>query len=143
MAVDITEEIFIERTREQVAAYVMEPENDPIWLGGIVEVGWVSEPPLAEGSLISRAAKFLGRRLEYTYEVVELEPGSKISMRTDKPFEMATSYEFDEADGGTRMTAHLWGGGDGFYRLAGPVLAAAVRRSISSDLRSLKEILEG
>jgi hypothetical protein len=38
-------------------------------------------------------ARFLGRRLEYTYEVIELVPGERLVMRTQQgPFPMETSY---------------------------------------------------
>ena len=35
MAIDVKAEVQIARTREDVAAYVVNPENDPLWIGGI------------------------------------------------------------------------------------------------------------
>ncbi len=40
------------------------------------------------------------------------------------------------------MRIHTAGEGGGFYKLAGPVLAAAVRRGVQKDLRELKRVLE-
>jgi hypothetical protein len=53
------------------------------------------------------------------------------------------SYEFEDAAGGTLMRIRTTGDASGFYRLAGPMLAAAVRRGVAWDLARLKLLLEG
>jgi hypothetical protein len=65
-------------------------------------------------------------------------------MRSVKaPFPMRVVYEFEDANGGTRMRIRVSGDASGFYRLGGPLLAPAVRRSIAGDLRRLRSLLEG
>ncbi len=57
------------------------------------------------GSRFAFVAQFLGRRLEYEYQVVEYIPQRRLVMRTsDGPFPMETTYEWEEAENGTRMT---------------------------------------
>jgi hypothetical protein len=64
-------------------------------------------------------------------------------MRSVKaPFPMTVVYEFEDADGGTRMRIRTRGEASGFYKLAGPMLAAAVKRGVAGDLARLKAILE-
>ena len=65
-------------------------------------------------------------------------------MRTaDGPFPMETTYTWEESEGGgTRMTLRNRGEPAGFSRLAGPVLAAAMRRANRKDLERLKTLLE-
>jgi hypothetical protein len=47
-------------------------------------------------------ARFLGRRLAYTYEVVELVPGRRLVMRTAQgPFPMETTYTGEPEGTGT------------------------------------------
>jgi uncharacterized protein YndB with AHSA1/START domain len=89
-------------------------------------------------------AHFLGRRLAYTYEVVELEPGQRLVMRTtDGPFPMETTYTWDTtADGNTRMTLRNRGNPAGFSRFAAPAMERAMRRATTKDLARLKEQLE-
>jgi len=89
-------------------------------------------------------AHFLGRRMAYTYEVVELVPGERLVMRTaEGPFPMETSYTWSTTgDGGTRMTLRNRGEPSGFSILVAPFMAAAVRRANRKDLQLLKELLE-
>jgi uncharacterized membrane protein len=143
MATDLRVEQRIERPRAEVAAYVTDWQNDPTWIKALAEVRLLSEPPLRVGSRVLRVAHFLGRRIEYINEVVELEPGTRLVMRSVKaPFPMSVVYEFDEAGEATLMRIRAQGDADGFYRLAAPVLSRAVKRTIAADLRRLKNVLE-
>ncbi len=55
-------------------------------------VQWTSSPPVAVGSAVTYVARFPGRRLEYTYEIVELDPGERLVVRTRQvPFPMETT----------------------------------------------------
>ena len=57
--------------------------------------------PLAIGSRVAFVARFLGRRLAYTYEVRELVPGERFVMRTaEGPFPMETSYTWSDTPSG-------------------------------------------
>ena len=142
MAIDITAEVTIDRKREDVAWFAMDPENDPVWIGGIVEAKMVTEPPFGKGTRVARVAKFMGRRMEYTPEVIGYEPGKLLEMSTDVPFEMTIRYEFEDAGDGTLARIRVQGEGSGFYRMAAPLLARVVKRNVSSDLRTLKRLLE-
>ena len=85
----------------------------------------------------------MGRRLAYTYEVVEAAPGERLVMRTaDGPFPMETTYTWADAGGGTRMTLRNRGNPVGFSILVAPFMAAAVRRANRKDLARLKARLE-
>ena len=144
MNVDVSTEIVIKRPREQVAAYSADPDNAPIWYVNIKEVQWESQPPLALGSRIAFVATFLGRRLAYTYEIIDFQPGSRLVMSTQEgPFPMETTYIWeDAADGATRMTLRNRGSPSGFSNLVSPLIASNMRRTNQKDLAKLKEILE-
>jgi uncharacterized protein YndB with AHSA1/START domain len=143
MSIDVTAQATIEAERERVASYATDPRNDPLWIGGIVEAEMLSDPPLEKGSTVRRVATFLGKRIEYVMEVAELEPGSRIVMRSVRsPFPMVVTYSFADASGGTRARIRVEGEPAGLYRVAGPVMAQAVKRSILRDVRTLKAIME-
>jgi uncharacterized protein YndB with AHSA1/START domain len=128
---------------DRIFAYATDPRNDPVWIGGVSEAELLGEPPVEKGSSVRRLASFMGRRIEYVLEVAELEPGSRLAMRSVRsPFPMAVTYSFEPANGGTRMTIRVEGEPGGMYRLAGPFLPGMVRRSVAGDLRRLRAILE-
>src|SRR5438445_1031601 len=106
MEVDVSTDIVIDRPIDDVAAYAGNPEHAPEWYQNIKSVEWKTAPPLRVGSRIAFVAHFLGRRMAYTYEIVELVPGRRLVMRTaEGPFPMETSYTFKPAaNGSTRMT---------------------------------------
>lgn len=79
---NVSTDIFIQRPLAEVWKYAANPDNVPAWFANIRGVEWKTQPPLAEGSRVAFDAHFLGRRLAYTYEVVELLPGRRLRMRT-------------------------------------------------------------
>ena len=55
----------------EVSRYAADPDNAPLWYVNIKSVEWVTLPPAQVGSRLTFVAHFLGRRLPYTYELVE------------------------------------------------------------------------
>src|SRR6476469_2687537 len=106
MTVDVETEITIGRPLAMVAAYAADPSNAPDWYENIASVEWKTSPPVRVGSEVAYVAKFIGRRLAYTYEFVELVPNGRLVMRTvEGPFTMETTYTWSPTSGGaTRMT---------------------------------------
>ena len=144
MAVDVLTDIEIQRPRAVVAAYAADPSRAPEWYANIKSVEWKTEPPAHVGTRVAFVAHFLGRRLAYTYEIVELVPGERLVMRTaEGPFPMETTYTWQSAaEGVTRMTLRNRGTPSGFSALFTPFMARAMRRANRKDLALLKTILE-
>jgi uncharacterized protein YndB with AHSA1/START domain len=144
MAVDVMTETTIDRPVETVAAYALDPANAPEWYVNIESIEWETPPPPRVGSRVAFVARFLGRRLAYTYELVELVAGERLVMRTAQgPFPMETTYTWQPAgEGSTRMTLRNRGEPAGFSKLTTPFMAAAMRRANRKDLAALRRILE-
>lgn len=144
MSVDVVTAITIDRALAEVAAYAGDPSNAPEWYENIQSVRWVTDPPVQLGSQVAFVARFLGRELAYTYEVVELTPGERLVMRTAQgPFPMETTYAWQsEGEGKTRMTLRNRGEPAGFSKLMAPLMVRAMQSANEKDLARLKQLLE-
>jgi uncharacterized membrane protein len=142
--VDVQTEIVIDRPVDDVASYAADPANVPMWYDNIESVEWETLPPAQHGSRVAFVARFLGRRLSYTYEFVDYSPPERLVMRTTQgPFPMQTTYTWTPTDGAkTRMTLRNTGTPSGFSKLVAPFMAAAIRRANRKGLAKLRSILE-
>jgi hypothetical protein len=143
MPVDVVNSIVIKRPVAEVSQYAADPENAPRWYENIKSVEWKTARPVQVGSRIDFVAQFLGRRLAYTYEVVEFVPGRHLTMRTPgPPFLMETTYTWEQANGGTRMSLRNRGRPSGFSAWFAPLMSFMVGRANRKDLALLKQRLE-
>jgi uncharacterized membrane protein len=144
MNVDVSTDIVIDRPPSEVSTYAADPHNVPHWYVNIKSVEWRTAPPVTVGSQVAFVAHFLGRRMAYTYEIVEFVAGDRLVMRTtDGPFPMETTYTWQPGAGGrTRMTLRNRGTPTGFSAWVAPFMAFAMRRANRKDLALLKRLLE-
>ena len=143
MPVDVTATGTIGRPSEEVAAYLRDPANDTSWIGGLRSARLLTPAPVAVGSQVERVAGFLGRRVEYVNEITELT-ADRLAMRSVRsPFPMRITYGHrDAGDGTTEVSVRVEGAAGRFYAPVRPLLGLAVRRSVTRDLRNLKQALE-
>ena len=144
MRVDVSTAVTIARPVDVVAGYAADPSHAPEWYVNIESVDWETEAPARLGTRVRFVARFLGRRLTYTYEITELVPGVQLRMRTaEGPFPMETTYTWTAAGAAaTRMTLRNRGEPAGFSKLVAPFVSAAMRRANIKDLDRLRRHLE-
>lgn len=141
---DVVSEVEMECPRERVASFSGDPANAPKWYVNIKSVEWKGEPGVRVGARIAFVAVFLGKRLAYTYEIVEHVPGDRLVMRTaEGPFPMETSYAWaDAGPGRTKMTLRNRGEPKGFSKILASMMAFSMRKANRKDLARLKEVME-
>jgi len=140
--VDVRPEILIRRPRQEVAAFMFDPANDLQWTGGITASTPAQPGPLVAGATVERTARFLGRTFSYGYVVTAHEPDRLVELQVARPFPMVVRYELTDTAAGTMAAIHATGTPGGFFGWATPLMTRQVRRSITADLRRLRQCLE-
>jgi uncharacterized membrane protein len=144
--VRVEESIVINRSPDDVFAFLAVRNNDPVWMSAVVESEWLDpSASLAVGRRGRMAMKMFGRRREYVDEVTTYEPGRQIAHRTvEGPLQLNTACLCEPAGNACRTTVvveaeRMFGT---FGRLVDPLIAKLMRRGFKADLAKLKEILE-
>lgn len=143
-AVEDTTDTVIDRPRDEVAAFAMNPAHAPRWYAGIDEVEWTGGELPRRGARVAFVAHFLGRRLVYAFEVIEALVGERLVLRgVDTPFALETCYTFEALDAThTRVVQQHRARPAAFARLSARVLLYAIHRAGARDLGQLKALLE-
>ncbi len=131
----------INRPIDEVFAYLDDPTKMPEW-NSLVEEARPFETPVRRGTMVSTRARFLGRKIESTFEVIEHVPNQKFVERADKPFPFTITTVFEAAGKGTRVKAVLEGEPGGFFKLGEPILARIGKKQLQAQLDTVKELLE-
>jgi uncharacterized protein YndB with AHSA1/START domain len=141
--IQIEAEVFINRPSDAVFAYISDFENNPKWQSGQLEARFTSEGPLGVGSTYDQVATFMGRRVVSTFEVLEYEPGHRVKASSISGSFPITFTRIVSPEGeGSRVKAIVEGDASGFFKLATPLMARMVRRSVKEDYQNLKRVME-
>ena len=141
--IKIVTEVNISRPSNEVFAYISNFENNPQWQSGQVSATFTSGGPLRVGSTYDQVARFLGRTIVSEFEVLEYEPGRLIkASSTSGSFPITFTRIVEPSGYGAAVKAIVEGDSSGFFKLAEPLMARMVQRSVDSDYQNLKRILE-
>ncbi len=133
----------INRPVEEIFEYITNPENDPKWQSGVIESEPTSKGPMGVGSTTREVRKFLGRRMESTFEITEYEPNRSVKQKsTSGPMAQDISIAFESVEGGTKVTLGGEGDSRGFFKLADPIVSRMAKRQLVADIANLKDMLE-
>jgi uncharacterized protein YndB with AHSA1/START domain len=140
----VEESILIAKTPQEVFDYVVSPTSPPEWDTAIVEYRQGDVIPRM-GTRSTGTTKVLGRKIEWTAEVIEFDPPHRIvSHSVNGPLQFTIALSTKPQQGGTLFTVRLEtesGLGGLFGRITDPLVAAAYARSTRANLETLAEIL--
>ena len=143
MKVDITSSTAIAAAPSTVWEIVADFARNPEWQKGMKSCVWITEPPLRVGSRYAQEASFLGRAIRTVFEVVELTPGSTITIDTvEGTFPITVTRTVEASPPGCVVGAHVRGSPTGIMGLLSPLTTPLVRRSVNADYQRLKKIAE-
>ncbi len=141
--VKVEASVDINRPIEEVFAYVTDPTKKPEWSSLTLECTLEGSGPIGVGSRIRTIGKFLGRRLESTAEVTRYDAPSHFAMREiSGPGHLEIERQLEPIAQGTRYRSRLVGESGGLFKLADPILAGLMKRTVETDLQTLKALLE-
>ena len=134
----------IDRQPEEVFAVISDFSRNPEWQRGMKSASWTSDPPIRVGSTYEQVARFLGRDVVTTFEVVAYEPGRSISIQSRESSFPITVTRLVEPLGPnrTRVRAEILGEPGRFFRLFGPLLRVMAERNVRGDYARLRQLLE-
>jgi carbon monoxide dehydrogenase subunit G len=137
-----TNEVTIERSPEEVFAFLADGENDGRWRPGVLDVARVSGEGV--GAFYRQGVRGpMGRRVAADYRVTEYEPGRALAFAVaGGPVRPRGRFDLSPAPGGTRVRFTLESELSGVKRV---LMARMVARTMASEvgnLARLKEVLE-
>jgi len=137
-----TETIEIAKPLDNVFSFVSNLENTPQWNDDVVKTKKMSPGPIQEGTVFRQYRDGPAGAGE-AVAITSHEPPEQLKLRArlaDSPAQVI--YEFDEVDGGTRVTSGVELEPKGVMRLIAPVVEIRVKHSVAKDLAELKRVLE-
>ena len=135
--------IVIDRSPDEVWAFVADPDNLVVWNAAVVSAQ--ADGPPQVGARLTGQVKFLGKKMDYVNELTAFDAPKRQAYRSiESPFPWQGETIVEPEGDGTKVTVSLESDNVGgfFGKLADPVVAKMYSRQMRSDLENLKEILE-
>lgn len=130
----LTHSIEIDRSPEEVFAYVTDPARFPEWQNAVVSARLLDDGPMRAGSRLSLTRRIGKREQTMTSELTEYSPPRSYAFRvTDGPVRAIGNGRFEPLRDGssTRFTFELDFEGHGIGKLLVPLV---VRRQAAKEL---------
>ena len=141
--IEIRSVVEIDRPPDQVFDMIADMSRNPEWQKGMRECVWTSDPPIGVGSTYEQVAAFLGRRIVTSFEVTEFDRPHRIRIESlVSTFPLDITRIVEPSGGGSRVEAIVKGEPGGLARVVSPLMTMMVKRSVTADYASLKDLLE-
>jgi carbon monoxide dehydrogenase subunit G len=126
----------IDRSPEDVYAYLTDVSNLPKWQSGV-------HSARRQGTEIHESRHMLGRELSTTLEIEEEEPPRVFALRAvNSPVPFSVRHELEPSGGGTRLTVTGEGDAGLLPGFAAGIMARRAEKQFRKDFERLKRLLE-
>jgi uncharacterized protein YndB with AHSA1/START domain len=133
----------IYRPIRQVFDFVSTPENDFQWQYGTLATASLSGDVSKKGTAFRSVGHLMGHRIQGTFQVIDYEPNRKYGFKSlSGPLHSQTSYTFEIANGGTRITMSVRARMVDFFQMDEHLLGMKIKKQLKENLSLLKGILE-
>lgn len=140
--ISFTNVIHINRSADEVYAYLSDLEHTPEWNWAITETRKTTRGPITVGTRY-RQTRRVPQPATETLEIIALEPNRRIEIEgTLAQFSAQLSYQIVEKETGTELTNTVNLEPRGALRLVAPVLSGRIERAVGDNLDELKKRLE-
>src|SRR5207244_8888237 len=125
--------------------YMSELENLVDWSSVVIAARKISPGAMHVGATVRSTIRFLGRWSDITFEIVECEPTRDLTIKSISGVSPCLFYyQFEPVEDGRTTVSqealiHLI---EGTLDVADPVVTNVVRRQLTYDLLTLKDMLE-
>lgn len=135
--------VVIDRPVHEVYAYVADGTTARMWRASVKDIKLVAGTPATVGARYEQGMKGPGGRIPADYEIVEAVPDRLLAFQVVAgPARPRGRYEFETANGGTRVTFALdWEPKGIKERLMAPMVARTMPGE-AATLNDLKRVLE-
>ncbi|MBK8904761.1 MAG: SRPBCC family protein [Anaerolineaceae bacterium] len=141
--IKMEQSITINRTQEDVFAFIVSPENETQWQADLVDSRFTSQGDIGMGSTGRDLRRFMGKEIETTWVVTDYQPSHKIGFRVVKgPIPFDATYIFESVKGGTKLSFAAWAETKGVSKLFDPLVNRMGQKQYERDLAALKAVLE-
>ncbi len=135
--------VTINQPVEQVFAFIRDTRNTARWHPSLSEARATLEGPAQIGTQVTEVRTFIGRKMESTYEIVDLEPNKRIGLKSvSGPFPFKGTITFESLGNATRMTFDADTQPRGFLKLADGMIAGMLQKELETDLSTAKHVVE-
>jgi uncharacterized protein YndB with AHSA1/START domain len=140
--ITVENSVEINRSPDEVFAFVTDATNDPKWHTDILEAGRLSDGPAGNGARYRWVLKFMGKK-NTEVETTAYQPNTSAQLRMVKgPVHPTITYRFESTAGGTRFTRRVDLEPAGMFKLMAPMMRSMMRRGNAKFVENLRGVLE-
>ena len=135
--------VLVSRPLDEVFEFIADARNRPRWDDSVDREELTSPEPIGVGTTVRTSLRSMGREYVYTWEVVEHQPPSRMTIEsTSGPFPTTLAYQLSEREGMTAVDFSVSGRPTGMLRLFEPLIARNTQRNLDRGFARLKGLLE-